>query len=108
MASFGHSSCYQVFSGGVAVGTLSGTSASTPTFAGLVSRINDALVAEGRPTVGFINPVLYAAGGSVGTDIVKGNNKKRACKAGFPATVGYDAITGLGTPLWSRLREILM
>eukprot|EP00935_MAST-01C_sp_MAST-1C-sp1_P000918 g918.t1 len=41
--------CYTVFSGGVAVGTLSGTSAATPTFAGMISRINDALVASGKP-----------------------------------------------------------
>jgi len=99
--------CYRVFSGGVAVGTLSGTSAATPTFAGMISRVNDALAKAGKPTVGFINPVLYKAGGSVGTDIVEGNNKKRACKAGFPATEGFDAVTGLGTPLWSRLLELL-
>ena len=99
--------CYTVFSGGAAVGTLSGTSAATPTFAGMVSRINDALVAAGKPTVGFINPTLYAAGGSVGTDITSGNNKKKACKAGFPAVVGFDAVTGLGTPLWNRLHSIL-
>ena len=99
--------CYTVFSGGAAVGTLSGTSAATPTFAGMISRINDALVAAGKPTVGFINPTLYSAGGSVGTDITSGNNKKRACKAGFPAIVGFDAVTGLGTPLWNKLYSLL-
>ena len=91
----------------MATGTLSGTSAATPTFAGMVARINDDLVKAGKPTVGFINPALYKAGGSVGTDIVDGNNKKRGCKAGFPATAGFDAVTGLGTPLWSKLLQVL-
>jgi tripeptidyl-peptidase-1 len=98
--------CYEVFSGGGPIGTLSGTSAATPTFAGMVSRINDARVAAGKPTVGFINPLLYQAG-SVGTDIVAGNNKKAGCKAGFPAVAGFDAVTGLGTPLWDRLSAVL-
>ncbi|KAL1521607.1 hypothetical protein AB1Y20_021266 [Prymnesium parvum] len=99
--------CYRVFSGGAASGTLSGTSAATPTFAGMVSRVNDILVSGGKPTVGFINPILYRGGTSVGTDIVEGNNKKRACKAGFEATAGFDAVSGLGTPTWDRLFELL-
>ena len=98
--------CFRVFSGGGAAGTLSGTSAATPTFAGMVSRINDRLAARGKPPVGFINPLLYRAG-DVGTDIVDGNNKKKACAAGFPATKGFDAVTGLGTPLWSKLSDVL-
>ena len=75
-------------------------------FAGMVSRINDRLAARGKPPVGFINPLLYRAG-DVGTDIVDGNNKKKACAAGFPATKGFDAVTGLGTPLWSTLSDVL-
>jgi len=99
--------CFLVYSGGVATGTLSGTSAATPTFAGMIARINDERAAAGQPTVGFINPVLYRAGGTVGTDIVEGNNQKRGCAAGFPAVAGFDAVTGFGTPLWSRLQQIL-
>ena len=99
--------CYQLFAGGEKSGTLSGTSAATPTFAGMVSRINDMLAAKGKPTVGFLNPLLYQSNRSVGTDIVAGNNKKRGCKAGFPAVVGFDAVSGLGTPLWDRLAQLL-
>jgi len=98
--------CFRVFSGG-AMGTLSGTSAATPTFAGMVARVNDLLATQGKPPVGFINPILYAAGSSPGTDVVAGNNRQRACPAGFPATAGFDAVTGLGTPLWGVLKGIL-
>tara|TARA_B110001452_G_scaffold46485_2_gene35532 strand:+ start:72 stop:470 length:399 start_codon:yes stop_codon:yes gene_type:complete len=48
-----------------------------------------------------------ARAGDVGTDIVDGNNRKKACAAGFPATKGFDAVTGLGTPLWSTLSDVL-
>ena len=34
----------------------------------------------GKSPVGFINPVLYGTGGTVGTDITTGCNKKRLCK----------------------------
>eukprot|EP01010_Urceolus_cornutus_P005525 NODE_971_length_1198_cov_299.946910_g736_i0.p1 GENE.NODE_971_length_1198_cov_299.946910_g736_i0~~NODE_971_length_1198_cov_299.946910_g736_i0.p1 ORF type:complete len:214 (-),score=24.80 NODE_971_length_1198_cov_299.946910_g736_i0:74-715(-) len=51
--------CYSIVSGSKPLGTLSGTSASTPTFAGLISVINDMRVAAGKPTLGFLNPVIY-------------------------------------------------
>ena len=39
--------------------TLYGTSASSPTFASLVSLVNSALIAADKPPVGFMNQVLY-------------------------------------------------
>jgi tripeptidyl-peptidase I len=88
---------------------LTGTSAACPTFAGLVSVINDLLATAGKPTVGFINPVLYAsAAGTFGIDITTGNNKNNSCKAGFPAAKGWDPVTGLGTPVWKDLKSMLM
>eukprot|EP00041_Stephanoeca_diplocostata_P041757 m.8749 g.8749 ORF g.8749 m.8749 type:complete len:580 (+) comp6714_c0_seq1:18-1757(+) len=88
-------------------GCLSGTSAATPVFAGLISLINDHLVATGKPTVGFINPVLYKSRASIGFDVVEGNNKAQFCSAGFDAVKGWDAVTGLGTPLMAQLQQLL-
>ena len=51
---------FQVESSGY-TGDVTGTSASCPTFAGLVAVINDMLVAKGKAPVGFINPLLYRA-----------------------------------------------
>jgi tripeptidyl-peptidase-1 len=99
---------YRVYSGGW--GSISGTSAATPVFAGIISLINDRRIAQGKPTLGFLNTVLYgaAAGDSpVGSDIVTGDNKAPGCAAGFPAAVGYDAITGLGTPDFAVLTKLL-
>merc|ERR1719453_2968788 len=93
---------YQVFSGGSAAGTLTGTSAASPAFAGVVAVINDLLVSKGKPVLGFINPTLYAAAEAsaadfLGFDVTTGNNKHSGCPAGFPAAKGWDAVTGLGT-----------
>lgn len=37
-----------------------GTSASSPTFGSVVTLINEARIAAGKSSVGFINPTLYA------------------------------------------------
>merc|ERR1712194_179503 len=100
---------YQVFSGGSAQGTLTGTSAATPAFAGMISVINDILVAAGKPTVGFVSPTLYAAADDtdfLGFDVTAGNNKNGGCKKGFEAAKGWDPVTGLGTPLFSKLKQV--
>lgn len=44
---------YRVLSSG-AYGCLSGTSAATPVFAGIISRINSMLLEQGKPTVGCV------------------------------------------------------
>jgi tripeptidyl-peptidase I len=98
--------CYTIFSGGAMSGTLSGTSASTPTFAGMVSLLNAEAAAQGKPPMGFINPALYQAA-DLGFDVTQGNNKLGGCPAGFPATEGWDAVTGLGTPTYQKLRAAL-
>jgi subtilase family serine protease len=76
-----------------------GTSCSSPQFAGLVA-IADQIAGQG---LGQINPTLYrlAAGGSYGTyfyDVNTGNNQADPSIPGFPATTGWDPVTGLGTP----------
>jgi len=81
-------------------------------FSGLISLINDELVAAGKPTVGFINPTLYdgaaAESDGLGFDVLEGENTKSPCKAGFIAQKGWDAVTGLGTPLMENLKKILI
>lgn len=85
---------------------ITGTSASSPSFAGLVGLMNQA--AGGR--LGNINPQMYAletATPSAFHDITIGNNEvpcqsgNLGCPAGgeygFPATTGYDCASGLGS-----------
>jgi tripeptidyl-peptidase-1 len=78
-------------------GPISGTSAAAPTFAAIVTLLNDARYQAGKGPLGFLNPFLYQVG-RIGFDVTQGNNVNSWCSAGFPATPGWDAITGLGTP----------
>ena len=60
------------------------------------------------PPVRFINPTLYKAGsGTFGFDVSEGNNKAQFCKAGFQAQSGYDCVTGISTPDFELLSQVL-
>ncbi|KAJ7908854.1 subtilisin-like protein [Mycena leptocephala] len=89
----------------------SGTSASSPGFASVISLINDRLLAAGKPVLGFLNPWLYAGGKTGLTDITEGKNFGGACPpsvVAFNATEGWDPITGLGTPVFDKLLAAAM
>ncbi|OBZ75872.1 Tripeptidyl-peptidase sed3 [Grifola frondosa] len=83
--------------------SVQGTSCASPTFASIISLVNDKLVAKGRSPLGFLNPLLYSpAGKAAFTDITFGNNPG-CLTVGFPAQSGWDPVTGLGTPVFSKL-----
>jgi hypothetical protein len=82
----------------IATFTNTTNSASAPTTASIVSLVNDALLAAGKPVLGFLNPWLYSVGSAAFTDIVDGSSL--GCGTdGFPAQTGWDAVTGFGTPV---------
>ncbi|KAH9010430.1 peptidase S8/S53 domain-containing protein [Lactarius pseudohatsudake] len=79
-----------------------GTSCSTPIVAGIISLLNDYRLSQGKPPLGFLNPWLYGGGLNGINDIVSGSNP--GCNTdGFSAVVGWDPVTGLGTPDFLRL-----
>jgi tripeptidyl-peptidase I len=79
-----------------------GTSASAPIMAAVVALVNDALIAEGKPTLGFLNPWLYGGGWKAFSDVTSGESA--GCNTtGFPATVGWDPVSGFGTPVSGTL-----
>ena len=91
---------------------VSGTSAAAPTFAGIIGLIAAERKAQGKSTLGFLNPAIYALG-SVGYDITQGASQDSNCfplfpLPGFPAAVGWDAVSGLGTPRYDYLRKHLL
>lgn len=53
---------------------IDGTSCATPAFAGFVALLNDARLARGQPSLGFLNPFLYSVGLAGLNDITVGNN----------------------------------
>ncbi|KAL6230017.1 hypothetical protein BDW75DRAFT_245227 [Aspergillus navahoensis] len=90
--------------GGPLVG--GGTSAAAPIFAAMLTRINEERLAAGMPTVGFVNPMLYAHPEAF-RDVTEGDNP--GCGTdGFTAIEGWDPVTGLGTPIYSKLLEVFM
>ncbi|KAG2122346.1 subtilisin-like protein [Suillus clintonianus] len=80
-----------------------GTSAASPVVGSILTMVNDARIALGKPPLGFINPTIYSAGFAAGfKDITNGTNP--GCGTlGFNATKGWDPVTGLGTPYFPSL-----
>ncbi|KAJ6472878.1 subtilisin-like protein [Mycena vitilis] len=83
-----------------------GTSASSPTFASVIALINDRLIAANKPPLGYLNPFLYSKASSAFTDVTAGHNSGFECPASsvaFDAAVGWDPLTGFGTPVFPDL-----
>jgi len=102
---------YLIYNAG-ATRRVGGTSAGSPSFAGVVALLNDYLQKQkviSQPGLGNINPTLYRLAQStngVFHDVVDGDNMvwcvqgSPACvngKLGYAAGPGYDLATGLGT-----------
>ncbi|PNP40281.1 hypothetical protein TGAMA5MH_07810 [Trichoderma gamsii] len=99
-------STYLVYIEGV-LETVYGTSASAPVFASIIALINNERLNAGKPTVGFVNPVLYAHPEAL-NDITTGANLGCGADPAFRATEGWDAVTGLGSPDFARLKNVFM
>ncbi len=89
-----------------ALSVVGGTSAGTPSFAGVLALIEQKLNAT--TGLGNINPTLYGQSGTAAIhDITTGNNSspcthgspdcQTASSLGFSAAPGYDLATGLGS-----------
>jgi kumamolisin len=76
-------------------GVAGGTSAVAPLYAALIALWNQKLSAP----AGFVNPLLYANPvPNSFHDITQGSNDPTGNIGGYPARVGWDACTGLGSP----------
>jgi subtilase family serine protease len=74
-----------------------GTSFAAPMWAGYLALVNQQLVANGEPAIGFLNPTLYAQSLTSSYyadfhDIISGTS------GSYSAVMGYDLVTGWGTP----------
>ncbi|KAG2128979.1 peptidase S8/S53 domain-containing protein [Suillus clintonianus] len=86
---------------------LDGTSCAAPAFTAFVSMLNDARLSAGKAALGFLNPFLYSTGYKALNDITEGRNP--GCQTeGFNATVGWDPVTGYGTPNFEKLKDLVM
>jgi len=80
-------------------GVIGGTSAVAPLWAGLIARVNQKL----KTPVGYANPLLYGSAAKAGSfhDITTGNN------GAYSARPGWDACSGLGTPIGATILSAL-
>ena len=74
-------------------------------WAGYLALANQQAAENGAPSLGFINPSIYqdGLGADYNTyfhDVTSGSN-------GYPAVVGYDLVTGWGSPNGSALINAL-
>jgi kumamolisin len=82
---------------------IGGTSAVAPLWAGLIALAN----AQNGKSAGFIQPAIYAAKGKAAfRDITSGTNYE-GTPVGFTAGPGWDACTGLGSPIGTQLITVV-
>lgn len=83
-----------------------GTSLAAPTWGSIITLINEQLTKAGKSPAGFVQPLLYKNPQAF-HDITLGTNP--GCGAqGFPASPGWDPVTGLGTPNFPALLKVFM
>ena len=104
---------YVIYNNGSTDSGVGGTSCSAPLWAGFTALVNQQAEASSQPTVGFINPAIYAIGtgptyATCFHDITTGNNETYYSPSRFSAVPGYDLCTGWGTPTGSNLVNALL
>jgi len=74
-----------------------GTSFAAPMWAAYIALVNQQLAAQGKGTIGFINPTIYAQNvtSAYDTDFHDITSGK---SGSYSAVTGYDLVTGWGSP----------
>jgi subtilase family serine protease len=97
---------------GACSGDYGGTSFAAPRWAGFLALVNQQLTSSGgSSSLGFVNPAIYSIGASPSYnldfhDITSGTNNNGQGQS-FNAVVGYDLVTGWGSPNGQSLIEAL-
>jgi len=88
-----------------------GTSASAPTFAAMISLLNEARLQAGMSPMGYLNPFLYQHPEAF-NDVIQGTNAitkhGNTVPYGYNVAKGWDPVTGLGTPRFSKLLTLAL
>jgi subtilase family serine protease len=101
VAAEGNFDNYTCYNGGCA-GGWGGTSFAAPRWAAFLALVNQQAVSIGYKNIGFINPTIYTIGKGANYDkdfhdITSGDNNNGDGKS-YNAVVGYDMVTGWGSP----------
>jgi subtilase family serine protease len=100
------------YSGGY-IGTCTGTSIAAPLWAGYLALANQRASILGKPSLGYLNPILYSVAMNSATkncfyDITSGNNATSESGGLYKAVSGYDLVTGWGSPAGTNLFDALL
>jgi tripeptidyl-peptidase-1 len=85
---------------------IGGTSASAPIFASIINLLNEERLAAGKGPIGFLNPIIYSHP-EMFNDVTIGSNPGCGTQ-GFPAAPGWDPVTGVGTPNYTKMRDVFL
>jgi uncharacterized repeat protein (TIGR01451 family) len=93
-------------------GPFGGTSCAAPLWAGFTALINQQASNKSLPSVGFLNPALYAIASGTNYnncfhDTTTGSNEWSGSPNLFNAVTNYDLCTGLGAPKGTNLINAL-
>lgn len=89
-----------------------GTSAVAPLWAALIAIANEkrSKLKKAKGSLGYLNDSLYTIAKSKGhfNDIVEGDNRPQPNYPGYDASEGFDACSGLGSPIAGKLIDALV
>lgn len=88
---------------GLTTNDVLGTSCAAPLWAGFAALVNQQAQAQGKPSLGYANPAIYAVAQTSRYtacfhDITSGNNTNSRSPTLYFAAPGYDLCTGWGSP----------
>jgi len=86
-------------------GTFLGTSAVAPLLSAMMARINSVSQSITGGRIGYVNTAWYAARTTAFTDTTVGDNHG-GNPVGYVATAGWDACTGMGSPIGTALAAL--
>ena len=78
--------------------TYGGTSFAAPMWAAYIALVNQQLVANGQPTIGFLNPTIYAQNVVPATYASNFHDITSGTSGSYSAVTGFDLVTGWGSP----------
>jgi len=107
---------FQIIEFGIEL-SIGGTSAASPTFAAIITLLNDLRFNSGKSSLGWLNPFIYQTASNNPNaffDVTIGDNEVTGCctigsdQSGFLCTKGYDPVTGVGTPNFEALASVVL
>jgi kumamolisin len=82
-----------------------GTSFAAPMWAGFIALVNQQLAEEGKATIGFLDPTIYAE--NITSEYATDFHDITSGKSGsYSAVTGYDLVTGWGSPRAGLINQL--